>query len=296
MCFVRSQAAALAAMFLLALATAVPAQAQLLKPHKDRLFAYPQMLATSAGGRHVTVDYREERDIDRRDQVPERRVWGKYVDLSVRRDQQDLVARTEAGLIPHMAVGASDNARFIVAYIHGQGGNRAQGMNDYSFGGNFNRIKNLAADNGGLYLTLDFSSFDQTGAQQVADLLGLYMEKSPRARVYVACGSMGGAICWQLADDPQIVPRLGGLLLLGSMWHDGFLQSAAFRARVPLFFGHGSEDTVFPVEQQEAFFRRILDAAPDYPARFVRFETGTHGTPIRMTDWRDTLNWMHAVD
>ena len=29
-----------------------------------------------------------------------------------------------------------------------------------------------------------------------------------------------------------------------------------------------------------------------YPARFVRFETGTHGTPIRMTDWRDTLNWM----
>jgi len=26
--------------------------------------------------------------------------------------------------------------------------------------------------------------------------------------------------------------------------------------------------------------------------RFVRFETGTHGTPIRMTDWRETLNWM----
>jgi hypothetical protein len=27
----------------------------------------------------------------------------------------------------------------------------------------------------------------------------------------------------------------------------------------------------------------------------VRFETGTHGTPIRMTDWRETLNWMLAV-
>ena len=26
----------------------------------------------------------------------------------------------------------------------------------------------------------------------------------------------------------------------------------------------------------------------------VRFETGTHGTPIRMTDWRDILNWMLA--
>ena len=34
---------------------------------------------------------------------------------------------------------------------------------------------------------------------------------------------------------------------------------------------------------------------PGYPARFVRFETGTHGTPIRMTDWRETLNWMLSV-
>src|SRR5690606_32594743 len=147
---------------------------------------------------------------------------------------------------------------FIVVYVHGQGGNRAQGMNDYSFGGNFNRIKNLAAGNGGLYLTFDVSGFDAAGAEQAAELLRLYMEKSADAPVYVACGSMGGAICWGLADDARIVPRLGGLLLLGSMWHDQFLQSAAFRARTPLFFGHGSEDGVFPVERQEAFFRRIL--------------------------------------
>jgi hypothetical protein len=22
------------------------------------------------------------------------------------------------------------------------------------------------------------------------------------------------------------------------------------------------------------------------------FETGSHGTPVRMTDWRDALNWI----
>jgi hypothetical protein len=63
---------------------------------------------------------------------------------------------------------------------------------------------------------------------------------------------------------------------------------------VPVFFGQGSRDTVFPLEKQAAFFRSILAAVPDYPARFVAFESGTHGTPIRMTDWRDTLNWMLA--
>ena len=53
-----------------------------------------------------------------------------------------------------------------------------------------------------------------------------------------------------------------------------------------------SADTVFPVEKQEAFFRSVLGKSGKYPARFVRFETGSHGTPIRMSDWRDTLNWM----
>lgn len=61
---------------------------------------------------------------------------------------------------------------------------------------------------------------------------------------------------------------------------------------MPVFFGQGSKDPVFPVGNQEAFFRSILAGSKDYPARFVRFETGTHGTPIRMSDWRETLNWM----
>ena len=103
---------------------------------------------------------------------------------------------------------------------------------------------------------------------------------------------MGGALLWQLADDKSVAAKLSGLLLLGSLSDDGFSGSAAFKRKVPVFFGQGSRDTVFPVEKQEAFFRSILAKSPDYPARFVRFETGTHGTPIRMIDWRDTLNWM----
>jgi hypothetical protein len=29
---------------------------------------------------------------------------------------------------------------------------------------------------------------------------------------------------------------------------------------------------------------------------FALFDTGVHGTPIRMTDWRLVLNWMLEVD
>ncbi|TKT76925.1 phospholipase [Aquamicrobium sp. LC103] len=276
----------------LVLAFPATARAELLAPFKDELFAYPARLGEADGGAHVTVDYREMRDINGRDEIPERRAHRRYVDLSARRAQRDLLARAGGVQIPHFAVGKADGARFIMIYLHGQGGSRRQGVDDFTFGGNFNRIKNLAVRNGGLYLTTDFTDFGARGAGQVASLLALYAGKSPNAPLFVACGSMGGGLCWKLADDPSIAPKLGGLLLLGSHWDEGFLTSRAFKRKVPVFFGHGGADKVFPAQRQEAFFRSILARSPGYPARFVRFETGSHGTPIRMSDWRDTLNWM----
>ncbi len=273
-------------------AIAAPANAQGLKPFKDDLFAYPAILGSDGGESYLIVDYRKERDIHQRDEVPERRVRSHYISTSVRRAQKDVALDTEAGTVRHFAVGKADGAAFITIYLHGQGGTRRQGVDDYTFGGNFNRIKNLMVANGGLYLSPDFSDFEQRGAAEIAALLRHYAGRSPGARIFVACGSMGGALCWALARDPALGPRLGGLLLLGSLTDDRFLSSPAYRAKVPVFFGHGSADTVFPVEGQEAFFRSLAAKTPGYPARFVRFETGSHGTPIRMTDWRTEINRM----
>ncbi|MCO6385466.1 alpha/beta hydrolase [Aliihoeflea sp. 40Bstr573] len=274
-------------------ATLSTAAAELLAPSRmDRLFALPATIEASDDGARLVVDYQEMRDINGRDEIPERRAHATYVDLSVRRAQRDVTVQTPAGNIPHVAVGKAQGASFIVAYLHGQGGSRRQGADDFTFGGNFNRIKNLAAQNGGLYLSPDFADFGATGAGQVAALLKTYANASPQAPIFVACGSAGGAICWQLAQEGDLATRLGGLLLLGSHWDENFLKSPAFRARVPVYLGHGSRDRVFPVERQEAFFRSIRAASPGYPARFVRFETGSHGTPIRMTDWCDVINWM----
>jgi dienelactone hydrolase len=267
-----------------------PATALTLKPFKDALFAYPAILSQADGGAYRVVDYREARDINQRDEVPERRVKADYVRLAVRSAQKDLTVSTEAGEIRHYAVGKTAGASAVTIYLHGQGGSRRQGVDDFTFGGNFNRIKNLMWENGGLYLSPDFSDFEGKGVAEVAALLAHYAAKSPGAPIFVACGSMGGAICWGLADDKAISARLSGLLLLGSFPSDGFARSAAFARKVPLFIGQGSRDTVFPVDTQEAFYKRVKSAG--YPVRFVRFESGTHGTPIRMTDWRETLNWM----
>lgn len=264
---------------------------QTLKPYKDELFAYPGILSEQDGGTYRVVDYVEARDINKRDEIPERRVKGKYVSLGVRKMQNDLSLKTDQGtIIRHVAVGKTDGARFIVLYLHGQGGSRKQGVDDFTFGGNFNRIKNIAVANGGLYLTPDFPDFGDGGVKAVSAVIDYYTARSPGAPVIVACGSMGGQICWGLASS-SVSASLSGLMLLGSLWDNGYRASPAFKRKLPVFFGHGSKDKVFAVEQQEAFFRSL---GAGYPARFVRFETGSHGTPIRMTDWRDALNWILA--
>lgn len=280
-------------LLLLSLLAVPPASArELLLPFKDDLFRYPATLSTADDGALSIVDYREMRDINGRDAVPERRAGAAYVSLGVRGSQRDLKLRTGAGDVGFVAVGREEGAALIVLYLHGKGGSRKQGADDYTFGGNFNRVKNLVASAGGLYLSPDFSDFGAKGAAEVASLVDHYAALSPGARVFVACGSMGGGLCYGLAKNPAVAQRLGGLLLLGSHWDETFLESAAFKRRVPVFFGQGSRDPVFPAEKQIAFFRAIRAKAKGYPARFVVFESGTHGTPIRMTDWRDTLNWM----
>jgi hypothetical protein len=277
-----------------ALASGAAAQTLALKPFKDNLFAYPAVMLAEGDNFYRMVDYRKERDIHQRDEVPERRVYSNYISMAPRKVQEDEALETKNGKILHFTVGKTDGASVITMYLHGQGGSRKQGVDDYTFGGNFNRIKNLMAANGGLYISPDFSDFADRGTAEIKALLLHYAARSPSAPIIIGCGSMGGQVCWNLAKDPVIGPRLGGLLMLGSFPDESFLTSAAFRAKVPVFFGHGGADTVVSINKQEQFFRSISMQSPGYPVRFVRFETGSHGTPIRMTDWRAEINWMLA--
>jgi hypothetical protein len=269
-----------------------------LAPWKDDLFKYPALLSSKDDGAYVVVDYNQKRDLDERDIVPEKETRPEYVDLSVKKVEQDMTLTDGAIRVQFIGVGkVQGKAKIVVIYIHGRNGNRFQGANDGMFGGNFNRIKNLMVRNGGVYLSPGLPNLGAPGARQVKALVRQYAESSPGAPIFIACGSLGGQVCWALAKDPEVAPLLGGLLLMGSTHDDGFLKSAAFKNRqFPIYLGHGSHDIILNWKGQAAFYEKIKKAAPDYPVRFALFETGSHGTPIRMTDWRMQLNWMLQVD
>jgi hypothetical protein len=264
-----------------------PASALELRGHKDRLFAYPGILSVSEDGSFVVVDYDKRRDIHGRDAEPERRVRSSYVSLRIKKQSRLALHEANGRSIETGVTGDYARAGFAVIFVHGRGGDHRLGMNDYTFGGNFNRLKNLVVLNGGAYLSPSVESFDDVGARDIKALI-----LAGRAPVVLACASMGTIICSKLANDPVVVPRLAGMVLLGGAPDMGIASSAAVKTKLPLVFTHGSLDTVYKWQDQKSVFDRVRRTATDYPAQFVLFDTGSHGTPMRMTDWKQTLEFV----
>ena len=172
--------------------------------------------------------------------------------------------------------------RIITIYLHGQGGSRKQGVDDYHLRRQFQPHQE---PDGRQWRALPVAGFfrfrsgghsrgrgfDRSLCGQIAGRSGL---RAPAAR-------WAAQLCWSLANDKTVAPRLSGLLLLGSLWDDGFLASPAFKRRVPVFFGQGSRDTVFPVERQEAFYplHPCQGARLSGPLRTLRNRHAWHADP-----------------
>jgi hypothetical protein len=270
-----------------------------LKPYKDDLFTI-EVTGGLFGGDYRTINYSKERDLYGRDEVVEKKAFSKFVSLDPSEVQKDLVLNTGGRSVRYVGVGKTSGvARFVVIFLHGDNGSRFQGVDDWSFGGNFNRLKNLVARNDGVYLSADFPDFGPGGTGDVRALMMDYAARSPGAPIIVVCTSRSGKLCFQLIADRVASALLGGVILLGSLSQDSFFGTPAFTdpgRHVPIFIGHGSKDKLLDWVSQDLFFRKVKAAAPSYPIRFDVFVHGSHGTPMRLTDWREVLNWMLTLD
>jgi len=266
------------------------AKAEALAPFKDELFSTQTILETADDGDFTRVDYNEMRDINGRDSIPERRVKDRYVSLKVRRVQENQTLNLASGPLDVGRVGRDQGQAFTVIFIHGRGGDRRLGLNDITFGGNFNRLKNLAAENGGTYYAPSVRSFDERGVSDIAALIAHASAQSGGKPVVLACASMGSFICWGISRDPATVAKLSGMAILGGAPDPALPKSAATKAKLPIWFTHGSRDSVYAAGDQLAIYRKLRSTGQ--PVRFTMFETGSHGTPVRMSDWRAMLNWL----
>jgi len=292
--------ALIALVALLAAASRADAAPYRLEPFKDELFAYQNILQTEYGGDFILVDYDRDRDLYARDVEERQKVRPEYVDLATEAVEVDASIRVGGRKVEYTAVGKVDGgASAIVIFIHGRGTDRSSGASDWIHGGNFNRIKNLMMLNGGVYISADFSDFGRRGTAEMKALVLDQAGRSPGAPVFLACGSWGGKICWRLIDDADAGPLVKGVLFLDSEMNSDFVATAAKlppERRPAISISNTMEDWIVGYKSQVAFFRRMKSEVPDYPIRFVLFDAGTHGISLRMTDWREVLNWMLEVN
>lgn len=272
-------------------------QAGLLAPFKERAFEYRKPLEISDGGRYMRVPYDELVDINKRDEIPVRKVRSWYVRRLPKGAEVELEYTAAGRAHLYRAVGKlSGGSKMTVIYVHGRGGNRDWGFDDERFGGNFNRLKNMLLAAGGAYLSPDFTDFEDKGLADIKALIARYRPLTS-GKLIVACGSLGNTHCWNLAQDAGAAAAIDGLVVLAGFPDERFFSSPVVRTasrHVPLVISHGSWDPDYSYEPMLAFFRKLRQAVPGYPVRYILFDTGKHGAPVRMIDWRDTLNWIAA--
>lgn len=272
-------------------------QAGIMPPFKESAFKYRKPLEVSDGGRYMKVPYDEFVDINKRDEVPVRKVRSFYI--------QKLPAGTEkefeytVGGTRHFyrAMGQVDGgSKITMIYVHGRGGNRDWGFDDERFGGNFNRLKNMMLKAGGAYIAPDFTDFEAQGLAELKYLIAKFRPLTS-GKLVVACGSLGNSHCWNLALDPQASRQIDGLVVLAGFPDNRFLSAPVVTGGrpIPLVIAHGSWDPDYDYKPMVEFYQALRAKAPSYPVRFLLFETGKHGAPVRMIDWRDTLNWIDSL-
>lgn len=266
------------------LSTLSVATAYDIKPYKDNLFKYSWIIETDLSWSYRMISYSQKRDLEDRDAIAEKRVKDEYVSVLNKTDTFFQLWRKR---IDYIQVWKNNkDTKFIVLYMHGMGGNRFQGVNDWTFWGNFNRIQNISVSNWGTYISPDFSDFWKTGISQMKALILRKKYESPSAKIIVSCASSGWSICWGLAKEKNIVDWL---VILGSNNDYQFLKNAT--KKIPIYMAHGQKDRVISMKSQYDFFKYALQEKK-FPIIMETFENGTHGTPIRMVDWKIALNWV----
>lgn len=275
-----------------------------LAPFKDNLFSYKYFVNEEYDGKYKLISYSQKRDLEERDEIPEKRVSELYRNTA----NFDTYKKEKTFQYKWKTIGYVENTKawvdiewkniqYLTIYIHWMNWNKWQGVNDYSFWGNFNRIQNLMLENNGSYIATNFSNFGVDWMEEVKQLIKNKKTEYPNAKVFLACGSSGWDICWGIAADNEWNALLNGLLILGSnsgykwLWNDT-LSMKRKGGLIPIFIAHGEKDRVIWLQGQKNFFTAILRKNKDYPVRMHVFTNGTHGTPIRMLDWRVVINWI----
>ena len=277
---------------------ALSLNANALESFKDSLFSNENRSVIEQKNKGSFKRYRwdELEDVNGRDSIPGVVAKPERIDPEAEKQQRAVKIKYSDGEIDTYEIGNPKDASFALVFIHGANGSKDLGASDLSFGGNFNRLKSLAIRNNGVYYSPSVE-LPTSKDKDMFELVKHIKRNSPNSKIIFICGSAGARVCWSLAHNPEISPKIAGLIFTGGARDDvTYTGTDAFRSRLPIIFSHGSKDKLVPVSTYIDQYESILKIDPKYPVRMEIFEGGKHGTPMRNIDYKESLEWIFSHD
>ncbi len=272
--------------FLILSLSAGPASAIQISGFKNDLFQHRRVIDSRSNGNFVIFDYNEARDVNGQDEIPVDKALTERVTLL----DTGFERSTRISGVDTNVAGNIKGAKFAVIFIHGQNGNKNLGFNDWTFGGNFNRLKNIVIRSDGFYLS-PTARLNKRGAKNIGTMIQSLKAKNSGLKVVLSCASAGGLICSDLSRSEAHSSLIDGVIYLGSAVVPNLVsQSQFYLKKTPIIIAHGSSD---PIADWSYFLQvfKTLDS-DQHPVKLFIYKSGIHGTPIRMFDWAEGLNWI----
>lgn len=270
---------------------------------KDNMFSYNNWVWKDEKLGFTWVDYNQKRDLEDRDFIDVDQAFPEWVDLSLKNREfvldlpaiwddlpikwtMETYAIVKRFKKESLYWDTKFSPKFIFVFVHGLNGNRTWWFKDWTFNGNFNRLKHIAYYNNGLYISPTVKWFSR-GGDQIAHFFKLMKKKFPNTKFILACGSSGGETCWRVYND--ISAPLDWMMLLGSMSAPNGLKTIQKR-KIPIYIGHWGKDRAIPLGVATHSYKLMQQAWN--PVKLEVFTNWVHWTPLRMVDYLKVLKWM----
>lgn len=252
---------------------------------KDSMFKYHNWTWLDEKG-FIWVDYNQKRDLEDRDFIDVDQAFPEWVDLSLKDKEVAETYYDEPTMTNYPYYKISGWNKFLFIFIHWLNWNATWWFKDWTFNGNFNRLKHIAYYNEWTYISPTIKNFGQ-GARAFSRYIIEFKRKNPNAKIFIACWSSGGETCWRIYDDTTI--PLDWIFMLGSMPPFLWIESALKR-NIPIYYWHGWKDKSMPLWWAIWTYLRLKENKKK--VKLEVFTNGVHGTPLRMVDYLSILRWM----
>lgn len=262
-----------------------------IKWFKDELFTHRWTIEERHNGNWRLIEYSQKIDVEDRDEIDVDKVFDKYIDLRTLNftKEKSLTSNFKYNEVTEDNV-KNEDKEWVVLYFHWMGWNKDQWTNNHTFWWNFNRIQNLMLENKGSYITTTLTWTKENTENHIA-LIEKLRKEYPNAKIIVSCGSKWWEMLWNLIDS-RVNKDLFWVIFMWSVLDMKWRYSPLYQQNIPVYISHWTKDHI-PYEEKEQFLKAMTSKGVKMKVDI--FNTGIHWTPIRMTDWKEVLNWFNSL-